>query len=86
MRENIIRFEQEPPQHGAIPLVPTYEVQSLSMELGEEPILQVEGVNTASNDAIFSYDNKVTQTARKQFTKGPFLLLSFQVRTQERKL
>lgn len=65
MRENIIRFEQEPPQHGAIPLVPTYEVQSLSMELGEEPILQVEGVNTASNDAIFSYDNKVTQTAKK---------------------
>lgn len=61
MKENIVRFEQEPPQHGAIPLVPTYEVQSLSMELGEEPILQVEGVNnTTSNDAIFSYDNKVT--------------------------
>lgn len=60
VKENIVRFEQEPPQHGAIPLVPTYEVQSLSMELGEEPILQVEGVNnTTSNDAIFSYDNKI---------------------------
>lgn len=60
VKENIVGFEQEPPQHGAIPLVPTYEVQSLSMELGEEPILQVEGVNnTTSNDAIFSYDNKI---------------------------
>ena len=56
----MVRLEPDPPQHGAIPLVPSYEVQSVSMQLGAEPdVVQVEGVDTASNDVIFSNDNKV---------------------------
>ena len=59
MSETTVSIEPDPPQSGVIPLVPMYEVQSLTMELGSESLVQVEGVNTSNKDAIFSYDNKV---------------------------
>ena len=41
-------------------MAPMFEVQSLSMQLGEETKdFQVEGVNSSSEDAIFSSKNKV---------------------------
>ena len=60
-REITVRLDPEPPQEGAVPLVPMYEVQSLTMQLGSEnPVpLQVESVHTSADDALFSNDNKV---------------------------
>lgn len=58
-RSNTVRFDPDPPQNGAVPLVPLYESQSLSMQLGSESVLQVENINTTSDDAIFSNENKV---------------------------
>jgi len=50
----------DPPPNGVVPMVPMFEVQSLTMQLGpENKDFHVEGVNTTSNDAIFASDNKV---------------------------
>ncbi|KAL9959813.1 hypothetical protein ACROYT_G033169 [Oculina patagonica] len=57
--ETLVRIDPDAPQTGALPMVPMYEVQSVSMQLGSENAIQVENVNTSSNDAIFSNDNKI---------------------------
>ena len=57
--ETTVRLDPEPPQEGAVPLVPMYEVQSVTMQLGSENPVQVEGVHTSADDALFSNDNKV---------------------------
>ena len=60
-RSTTVRINSDdPPPNGVIPMVPMFEVQSLTMQLGpENKDFHVEGVNTTSNDAIFASDNKV---------------------------
>lgn len=61
LRSTTVRINNDdPPPNGVVPMVPMFEVQSLTMQLGpENKDFHVEGVNTTSNDAIFASDNKV---------------------------
>ena len=60
-RSTTVRINSDdPPPNGVVPMVPMFEVQSLTMQLGpENKDFHVEGVNTTSSDAIFASDNKV---------------------------
>jgi len=60
LRSTSVQLNQDSPSNGMIPMAPMFEVQSLSMQLGEETKdFQVEGVNSSSEDAIFSSENKI---------------------------
>ena len=59
-RDVEIAFVDDPQQDGNVPMMPMYEVQSLTMEMGPDSAVQEEGVN-ATSDSIFAHENKVSR-------------------------
>ena len=60
LRSNTIQLNDDPPPNGAVPMLPMFESQSLSVQLGPEiNDVQVEGANTPSDAVIFSPKHKV---------------------------
>lgn len=60
LKSNTVQLNQDPPSNGFIPMVPMFEVQSVTVSLGPEvKDVKVEEVNTSADDALFSNDNKV---------------------------
>ena len=70
-----MQLNDDPPPNGAVPMLPMFEVQSLSMQLGPETNdFQVEGANTSSDADIFSPNHKVTlKTYITQILSQPIL-------------
>lgn len=60
LKSNTVQLNQDPPSNGFIPMVPMFEVQSVTVSLGPEvKDVKVEEVNTSADDAFFSNDNKI---------------------------